>query len=160
MGVLWSTGSAFAHDNPPQAAKPLRLVQSDWFALRVKHHTRYETVRNQFRAGLTGNDGLVAIRTGVHGKLKLESVKFGLELVDSRAYLADENTPVNTAIVNVFVVQQAYVEAELHTLWGGENPLVLKAGRLTLDVGSRRSVARNKYHNTINAYTGAVLIVL
>jgi hypothetical protein len=76
----------------------------------------------------------------------------GAELQDSRAYLEDSNTPVGTGLVNSAELLRAYAELSFYGPMGGAH--WLQVGRMTMDLGSRRLVARNRYRNTTNAFTG------
>ena len=74
--------------------------------------------------------------------------------MDSRAYLADSGTPLNTGIVNPVDLLQAYIEIPLEDFFMQDSHASLRGGRITMDVGSRRLVARNRFRNTINGFTG------
>ena len=74
------------------------------------------------------------------------------EFQDSRAYLEDDNTPVGTGLVNTAELLRAYLDLSFDGPFGGAHELQL--GRLTMDIGSRRLVARNRFRNTSNAFTG------
>jgi len=113
---------------------------------------RYETVRDQYRAGPGGDDELIALRTLLHVRAENGELAFGAELQDARAYLDDAQTPLSTSFVNTADFIQAYVEFPSASPF--ERPASLKAGRMTLDIGSRRIVERNNFRNTINSYTG------
>jgi hypothetical protein len=62
--------------------------------------------------------------------------------------------PLNTTLMNGFGLLQAYGGFELHDLFAAGSTSRVKAGRMTMDVGSRRLVARNRYRNTINNFNG------
>lgn len=118
------------------------------------HRIRYEHLRNRFQPTIPGNDAALSLRTTLLAELSYDAVSAGVELMDSRVYLTDENTPLNTTHVNPVDVLQAYVEANVADLFADGARLRLRLGRQTMDVGSRRLVARNRFRNTINAFTG------
>jgi hypothetical protein len=126
----------------------------DWVSLTLKHRTRYELLDDPFRpanAGQSSTD-VVAQRTLLHARISLPAgFRVGAELEDSRTFL-NSDTVLNSAIVNPFELLQAYVEYAREEFEDGA--LLARAGRITMDVGSRRLVARNRFRNTINGFTG------
>ena len=140
----------------PAMAEPWRLDAAlglpDSLSLSVEHRIRYEALDDQFRAGRAGNDDLLLLRTLVHGRWRVGGgLTLGAELQDSRGYLDDPSTPLDTSAVNALELLQAYAEIETE-LFGGASEL--RVGRITMDVGSRRFVARNRFRNTLNGFTG------
>ena len=119
-----------------------------WGAIRA----RGEALDGQFRRGFTGNDSVLALRSSF--LIRYDGGNWGAvaEFLDSRSYFDDENTPISTSLVNVTDILQAYLA--LFPGSGKRSDSVLKLGRFTLDVASRRFVERNGFRNTINAYTG------
>lgn len=138
------------------SAEPWRLSDRlpEWLTVELHNQTRFEAIDEQFRAGLMGSDQVLSMRTGIFAEARGAAWRVGGELVDMRAYLSDDNTPLDTAFSNPLDILQAYVAFD------GENEgrkLSLLLGRFTLDLGSRRFIARNRYRNTINAFTGGHL---
>ena len=150
MGLL--AVNAQAENDPWRLNSALGLPPS--LSLSGTHRMRIENLDGQFRAGRDGGDQVFVFRTLVHGKLKLGTFTLGAELQDSRAELADSGTPLNTTIVNPLELLQGYAEANIDDLFASGSKSRIRAGRITMDVGSRRLVARNRYRNTINAFTG------
>jgi len=74
------------------------------------------------------------------------------ELYDSRVYGSNPGTPVTTGEVNAAELVQASLTYKTDLSEGV--PLRLKAGRFTLNLGSRRLIAADDYRNTTNGYTG------
>jgi len=129
------------------------FAQSAASVLQVSgnYRLRYESLGNTFRANGAGGDQVLASRLllSVQGE---GDHWFGEgELQDSRAWLDDSGTPLGTDDVNTLEPLQAYVG------WRHKSDsatIAVKAGRFTLDIGSRRFVARNRFRNTLNAFTG------
>jgi hypothetical protein len=73
--------------------------------------------------------------------------------MDSRQYLSDSGSAIDTTQVNAVDLLQGYVCWKPGPLFtGGTHQFQI--GRETLDLGNRRLVARNAYRNTINSFTG------
>ena len=116
-----------------------------WLSLTGEQRTRYEYLDNQFRTGRLGNDEITVLRTNLFAQLYFDRWQYG----------ADNKTPLSPGIVNPIDVLQLYAQYNSNNLFGVNSTSYLKAGRFTMDVGSRRLVSRNRFRNTINAFTGA-----
>jgi hypothetical protein len=130
-------------------------VLPDWLSLAVQHRTRYETLNSQFRSGSTGSDQVLSLRTLAQATVRLHPIfKIQLELQDSRAKLADSGTALSTGIVNAAELLEANLQWLSKGLFQEDSRSLLRAGRLTMDIGKRHLVARNRFRNAINAFTG------
>jgi hypothetical protein len=139
---------------PAPAHEPWRLddVLPERLSLSVNFRARYEYLDEQFRVTRSGDEEIVALRTLVHARFRIADwLTVGAELQDSRAELTDD-VLLTTGIVNAVELLRAYGEIKLPDVLGGE--LEGRFGLLTADVGSRRFVARNRFRNTLNAFTG------
>ncbi|MDH5764231.1 MAG: alginate export family protein [Nitrospinota bacterium] len=127
----------------------------DGLSLAVQHRARYETLNSQFRAGTTGSDQVLSLRTLAQATVRLHpSFKVQLEFQDSRAELADSGTAISTGIVNAAELLEGNLQWFAKGLFQEDSRSLLRAGRLTMDIGKRHLVARNRFRNTINAFTG------
>lgn len=124
------------------------------FSLSGDHRTRYEHLSNQFRSGLDGVARALMLRTRVAAELDAGHFRLRAELQDSRAHLADSVTALTTDMVNPLELLQAHVEIPLDGLLQRESRSVLRAGRFTMDIGSRRLISRNRFRNTSDGFTG------
>ena len=143
--VSLCTSAVQAQGDPPPresaAESPNRLSISGSFRLR------YESMDNTFRIVGPDRDELLVSRLLVHARLKGAKFYGGFELEDSRAWLDQDLTPVGTDDVNTLEPLRAYLG------YRNEN-IDIQVGRITMDIGSRRLVARNRTRNTINSFTG------
>jgi len=125
--------------------------------LAVDQRTRVEHLENPFRPGEPNTQTQVPQRT----RLRLvvdapASPAFLLELQDSRTFNAGpDDFTVNG--VNRLDLLQFVVSTRASDLFGSGLRADVSLGRLTLDVGSRRLVARNGFRNTTNAFDGVHL---
>jgi hypothetical protein len=127
-------------------------IMPEGTSLEVNHRTRYEFLNDDFRVTSGGDTDVVVFRTLIHGRVALPyGLTAGAELQDSRAE-QNADTFLNTTIVNAVELLRAYLELDREDVLGGR--LVARGGRITMDVGSRRFVARNRFRNTINGFTG------
>jgi hypothetical protein len=149
-GVL-STGAA-------TAAEPWTLSEAlgtpENVALEGSYRVRYETLDGPFRAGSAGSDQILVERLLLSARYDFESIYVGAELQDARAQLADAGTPLGTDDVNAVDFLRAYVGFRTSDLFQDGDEVDVTLGRITIDAGSRRLVARNRFRNTINAFSG------
>lgn len=109
---------------------------------------RFEAIEGQARPGFSSREDLVALRTTLFAEYRSGPIRFGGELYDSRVFGADRGGVISTSDVNALEPVQAYVAADL-----GKRVSV-QAGRMMLNLGTRRLVAADDYRNTTNGYTG------
>lgn len=142
-------------------SKPWRLQDEleaagapDWLKVSGSIRLRYEGLDGQFRgSSRLGNDqhGLF-IKSLLKVSADFDTVAITAELEDGRQYFANRDDFLNTGIVNTVELLQAHVTFRLGELANGTH--MIRGGRQTLDLGSRRLVARNRFRNTINGFTG------
>jgi hypothetical protein len=121
----------------------------DGWTVNGTFRVRDEAIAGQFRpAPAARDDHLLSLRTTLFAEYDQGPWRAGGELVDSRGYGERANSTTSTSEVNAFELGQAYVGLDLEA---GS----LTVGRFTMDDGSRRLIARNRFRNTINAFTGA-----
>ena len=156
IGCLMAT-VAQAQARSEKESKPWRasaaLNTPDWLDFGLEHRSRFEHLINDFRAGADRDVTALSMRTLLNTEFHFNPVFVGLELLDSRAY-ASSDAPLNTTHANPLELLQAYVGLRLRDLYETGDRLELRVGRLTMNVGSRRLVSRNRFRNTINAFTG------
>ncbi len=138
-------------DSPPWSLNAA-LNPPEWLTISGSHRTRYETLDEQFRAGGNGDDQIMVFQTTLLAQATWDQWDVAFELLDSRQAYADDSTKIATGDVNPLDVLQLYVKRNFAQHNGMSSSLRL--GRLTMDIGSRRFVARNKFRNAINAFTG------
>ncbi|MGD8869794.1 MAG: alginate export family protein, partial [Gemmatimonadales bacterium] len=120
----------------------------------ASHRTRYEHLENPFAGPARELDGALFLRTLAAATVHFEPIQATVELADSRVYLADDDVPLSTSHVDAVEVLQALIGADVRDAFAAGAKADIRAGRMTIDVGSRRLVARNNFRNTINAFTG------
>lgn len=128
------------------------LNTPEWLSISGSHRSRYETLDEQFRADGKGNDQILVFRTNLLALVSWEQWNFAFELLDSRQAHADDSTKIASGDVNPLDVLQLYAKWNFTDATTSQSSL--RTGRFTMDIGSRRLVARNKYRNAINAFTG------
>jgi len=118
-----------------------------WLTVGGSYRLRYEYLDNTFRILDPGQDELLVSRLRLHVQADGEQFYAGFELEDSRAWLDSTLTPVGTDDVNVLEPLRAYVGYRT-------GDVDIQLGRMTMDIGKRRIVSRNRMRNTTNAFTG------
>lgn len=124
------------------------------FNLKGSYRLRYESLDNRFRQQISGSDQIIMQRLLINGRVGGEGFYGNAELEDSRAWHASNDTPLGTDDVDAAELLQAYLGYARHGLIKPGDSLDLKLGRFTMDIGSRRLVARNRFRNSLNAFTG------
>lgn len=131
------------------AAAPAHAQSSDEDGLTVSGalRLRYELLEGQYRPGLPSRDDGLFVQTAIAADYRSGPWHLSAELVDARGYWIDAPGAVATSEVNALELSRASI--------GYRNgPVELTAGRLHLNLGSRRLSARNSFRNTINSFTG------
>jgi len=126
------------------------VAAPDWLDFKLEHRMRWESLFNDPRTHLRRPSNGFSLRTLGFLEVRRGPLVLGLELQDSRMF-ASEGVLINNTMTNPFDVLQAYGQLNFSS-----NTYQLKwsFGRQTMDIGSRRLVARNAFRNTINAFTG------
>ncbi len=160
--LLMGNTITYADDLPWRLSNAIGLP--NWLQISGEHRTRYETIDEQFRLKTNGEiakggDQALVFRTLIHAKVDLGYFRIGAEMEDSRIELADSGTAssndrLTVGIANSFELLQAYIEIPINDLFVAGSTSLLRGGRMTMDIGSRRLVARDGYGNTILAFTG------
>jgi hypothetical protein len=148
-----------AHPAASQAADGFQLNEDwsgkpAWLDLRVIHRSQPEFLDGQFRNGREGSDQAWLLQTSLYAGFKLEKFRLNTELFDAQIRLADSGTPINNGLVDPVDILQANIEISAEDFLQQGSMATLKLGRFTADVGSRRFLARQRYRNTINSFTG------
>ncbi|MFC3308010.1 alginate export family protein [Blastomonas aquatica] len=108
---------------------------------------RYELLEGQYRPSLPPNDDALTIQTAIAADYRTGPWHFSAELVDARGYWIDAPGAAGTTEVNALELSRASIGYR-------DGPVEVTAGRLHLNLGSRRLSARNAFRNTINSFTG------
>ena len=141
-----------------EAKKPFSFSSTfqtpNWLQLGLEHRTRYETVSHQFRSGYRGSDQQIPLRTRFTFGVDYKQILLKFEGQDSRAFLEDAGSFLNRSHVNEADILQLHVGAQFPSLFNLGLPAKFMVGRQTMDFGKRRLIARNRFRNTTNAFTG------
>lgn len=136
--AFFTTHPAWADENPLTLSASARL--------------RIESIGGQFRPPpAPATDTMISLRTELAASFATGPVRFNAEMWDARAWGQDARSSANTGEVNALELVQANIAFRL----GSKGSLLV--GRYTLDLGNRRMVARQRFRNTTNAFTGALL---
>jgi len=130
----------------------------DWLDLGLEHRTRFEVYDHPWRSiqPLGRTDPQIQQRSRVRFGLNGGSFKFLFEGQDSRVHLSDlsDFDFLDTSIRNEYDILQLFVSATAKNMFGAGLRTDLHIGRLTMDFGRRRLIARNDFRNTTNAFDG------
>jgi hypothetical protein len=146
--LLWAALAIYAHAMLAAQATNER----DRFELSGVHRSRFEAIDEQFGGGLSGADHVLALQTSLMFDYKLDKLQLYGEIMDSRGLMNDERSSVGTFLVNTLEPIQAYAAFKLPSR--SDAGSTLRVGRLTLDIGKRRLISRNRFRNTVSTFTG------
>ncbi|MCP9453403.1 MAG: alginate export family protein [Nitrospira sp.] len=136
------------------------LTMPDWIDLGFENRTRFETmdhpVNRSAAAGGGRTDAQIALRSRLRTQLGGNGpLRILFEGQDARSFLdRDPGDFRNATTVNEFDVLQLFGSLTARNLFGTGLRTDVHVGRMTLDFGRRRLVARNDYRNTTNAFDG------
>jgi hypothetical protein len=112
---------------------------------------RAEAIDGQYRAGLPDDDTALLTRLDLFGEYKAGPIRIGAEILDSRVYFERRHGSISSSEVNALEPIQAYIIGDIAP------GTTIQAGRFTMDLGSRRLIARPINRNDFNSFTGVRL---
>ena len=128
----------------------------DWLDLGLEHRTRLEAYDHPWRRvqaqGRT--DSQIQQRSRVRVGLNGKPVKFLFEGQDSRVHRNDSDGYVTADLRNEMDVLQLMASVTVNNALDAGLRLDLHVGRLTMDFGRRRLIARNDFRNATNVFDG------
>ncbi|WP_414980486.1 alginate export family protein [Congregibacter sp.] len=144
---LLSLGSPATPESRPQGS------EGWFFSANVRVRTEY--LADSFRLLAPAHDHLQLSRSELEVRYQGSSWGLEFEIQDSRAWGEKTFSPLGTDDANALEP----INAKFLKNWrlDGASELSLTAGRMTLDYGSRRLLARNNFRNTSNAFQGVHL---
>lgn len=147
------------HNGSAMAGMPLHdaIGAPDALTIKAMVRSRVEAIDGQFRPNMAENDFLWSLKTTLLVDYDGGPVRVGGEIWDARGYGERQNSSAGTNEINALELVQAYVGLDIAL--NDTAKAALTGGRFTMDVGSRRLVARQTFRNTTNAFTGANLVV-
>lgn len=154
LSLCLAVGPAASADSPQPWRLGRALSAPEWLSLDGSYRVRYETLNHPYRAGFSGSDEILVERLLVNARVDVGHFVADVELEDSRQQLADSGTPLGTDIVNTLEPLRVFVRMRFTNAFSAHDRLDVELGRVTIDNGSRRLVARNRFRNTINAFSG------
>jgi hypothetical protein len=122
--------------------------------ISVATRERYETIENTPRTGYAPSESWWSLRTNLAASWQSGPIRIAAEITDSRVYGAKAGSVLTSNDVNAFEPTQAYITANLGAALGRGSMLKVTAGRMALNLGSRRLIAADDYRNAANNYTG------
>ena len=165
VALSLGAGAAEAQTAPGDAkpttasSTPWRLGQSldqpDGVRISGSMRGRYEALGSPFVAGRTEDDEYLGVQTVLDVEVDVggTGLTVGGELLDSRFIAGNETGGASTEI-------DTLEPSQLYLAWRPDDFLVdgakldLTLGRFTMDVGSRRLVARALYRNIFSSFDG------
>ena len=124
-----------------------------WLRVGVQQRSRLVVLQDSPRPDAPASLRALELRSSAQLEVRRGGLLVGLEAMDSRAF-STQGAPLNTTLSNALDLLQGYVGWRGADLVSPGDRWQIIAGRMTLDLGNRRLVARNDFRNTINAFTG------
>jgi hypothetical protein len=123
--------------------------------VRVEGHIRprYEALANPFVAGRTSDDEFLGLQTQLRAEADFGDFTFGGELLDHR-FITGNETGGAPGDIDALEPAQLYLSWRPKDFLGVGAETDLQAGRFTMDVGSRRLVARANFRSLLQSFDG------
>jgi hypothetical protein len=119
---------------------------------RGSHRARYERLAPQYRAGFGGSDSVLALQTSLALEVQGEQLSFIGEILDARAELNDTDSFL-PGVVNTLEPIQTHLTWRIGS-GNDDSESSLRFGRMTIDVGKRRLLARSNFRHAVASFTG------
>ena len=123
-------------------------------ALRLRYLRRVRAEAVSQHPVHSADELVLSLRTLLSAELTGRPFRFLVEAIDARTYFASNEATLSNAHTNPFDLLQARVEFRGQDVFARDAQLRTRVGRFTMDLGSRRLLARNRFRNTINSFAG------
>jgi len=127
----------------PASADPGKLT------VTAQARIRGEAIADSFRADAPRDEQAILYRTNLFAEYDAGRWAIAGEIQDSRAWTETLDGETDQDAVNALEPIQAYLRLR------PSDAVAVQLGRFTIDLGSRRLVARPNFRNTSTAFTGA-----
>ena len=146
MGIL-----ALAFATPGSAP---RAAEASGLKLSGSIRLRQESLDGQYRPDFDDKDDMLTLRSSLQAEWTHGAWKLLGEISDSRAYDTDAGSVLTSNEVNTFEPVQAYVSRDFANPFGKGSSATVQAGRMLMNLGSRRLIASDEFRNTPQGSTG------
>lgn len=141
----------------PAEREPWRLQEAmnapRWLEVSVDNRLRFEALSESFRSQDGEAEVALFNRLLIGAGIRVDDFTLRTEILDSRGhFFTDLETSV--FLENRFDLLSLRVDGVFRGVFEPDDRLLMRLGRITIDVSSRRFVARNRFRNTINAFSG------
>jgi hypothetical protein len=152
-GAVAAPPSAAQNQPDERGALERAINAPEWVTLSGSIRPRYESMANQFVAGRAGDDEFFGVQTLLRAEFDTGDIIIGGELLDSRRISgnAGGGTPGE---IDVLEPAQMYVAWRPADFLAPGAALDLTLGRFTMDIGSRRLVARSNFRSILTTFDG------
>jgi hypothetical protein len=131
------------------------LKLPSWVSLSVEERVRYENYGTPWIKGTTTGQYAVPIQSVLWAEARLtESFRVGAEFWDARSYGPSTPDKLTNATVNPANFAQIYAAYIARNIFQSGLDTETKAGQMTMDVGSRRLIARAAFRNVQYQFVG------
>jgi hypothetical protein len=151
----WLTGSN-RFDWPTEFNAKKTLGLPDWLNASLEYRVRYESMDAPFAKGQTGSQYQVPMQTALWMEANYQALRVGFEFWDARQYGTKAGQTLNNTMVDSANFPQIYAALSTLNLFDSGLGAEVRGGRMTMNLGSRRLVARNVFRNTTNSFTGVL----
>ncbi|GJL59092.1 MAG: hypothetical protein NPIRA03_19490 [Nitrospirales bacterium] len=130
------------------------LNAPEWLDLGMTARIRREGFDYPFKTGQKGSTWQWATRSRFRASARWKAFRAELEFQGSTSSVDSATDVVGTSTLTAGNVQQLFVALTLLNVWQTGLRTDLHVGRINLDIGSRRLVARSRFSNTSQAFDG------
>jgi hypothetical protein len=136
-----------------------QLGLPSWVSLTVEERVRYETYATPWVKGDTTGEYAVPIQSVLWAEARFtEAFRVGAEFWDARQYEPQYGSTapdkLNNGMTNAGNFAQIYAAHIGRNIFQSGLDSETKAGQMTMNVGSRRLIARNNFRNTTWSFVG------
>ena len=156
--TVWMAGLFYLQPVATAEGQDNVSVMPRWWGLQVEQRTRSEWLTAPVRVQGQGASRTLVTQTRLAFDIRdgLGPFRVGVELQDARDSDTEGLFSFPDDQINKLDILQLRLEIASRRFLGVDLPTRLQLGRLTVDFGSRRLVARNVMRNTTNAFDGVL----